>query len=192
MSTERILVHKSILRPFTEELKSTVAQLFNSDTPAPAPALAHSAAVEKNRRLISDAISKGAKLVYGDFDVNETSKYRMRPIIIGDVKKDMDLYYVESFGPSVSLMAVDSDEEAIAIANDTEYGLSSAVFTENLARGLKIARKIESGAVHINSMSVHDEASLPHGGVKNSGWGRFNANFGLDEFLKTKTVTFQT
>jgi len=107
------------------------------------------------------------------------------------VKKDMDLYYTESFGPTVTLLSVSSDEEALKIANDTEYGLSGAVFTKDLTRGLSLAKRIESGAIHINSMSVHDEPTLPHGGMKKSGFGRFNANAGLDEFVRTKTITFQ-
>ncbi|KAH6684671.1 aldehyde dehydrogenase domain-containing protein [Halenospora varia] len=191
MSTERILVHKSILDSFCQELSKAVSNIFESDPSAPAPAIAQAPGVEKNRKLISDAVSKGAKLVYGDLNTTEISKYRMRPVIVGGVTKEMNLYNTESFGPSVSLIAVESDEQAIEVANDTEYGLSGAVFTENLARGLYIAGRIESGAIHINSMSVHDEARLPHGGTKRSGWGRFNGQWGLDEFLKTKTITFQ-
>ena len=75
----------------------------------------------------------------------------MKPIVLEGVKEGMDLYYTESFGPTVSLFEVQSDEEAIQIANDTDYGLASAVFTEDLRRGLKIAKQIETGAVHINS-----------------------------------------
>jgi acyl-CoA reductase-like NAD-dependent aldehyde dehydrogenase len=75
----------------------------------------------------------------------------------------------------VSFVEVDDEQEAIKVAGRTEYGLSSLVFTKDLARCLRIAKKIESGAVHINSMSVHDEPALPHGGVKVSGWGRFGA-----------------
>ena len=90
----------------------------------------------------------------GDINAKEQSAYRIRPVIISDVKKEMDIFYTESFGPTFSLIAVDSDEEAIEIANDTDYGLSGAVFTESLGRGLKIAKEIDSGAIHINSMSV--------------------------------------
>ncbi|KAK4951118.1 hypothetical protein LTR28_006898 [Elasticomyces elasticus] len=103
----------------------------------------------------------------------------------------MDIFYTESFGPSVALISVKDDEEAIELANDTEYGLSGSVFTEDLRRGLRIAKAIDSGAVHINGMSVHDEAALPHGGVKKSGWGRFNAQWGMEEFLKIKVVTYR-
>ena len=114
----------------------------------------------------------------------------MRPIVIEGITKDMDLYYTESFGPTVSLFSFEDEDEAIDMANDTEYGLSAAVFTESLTTGLRVAKRIESGAVHINGMSVHDEPALPHGGVKKSGWGRFNASFGLEEFLRCKTVTW--
>jgi acyl-CoA reductase-like NAD-dependent aldehyde dehydrogenase len=89
---------------------------------------------------------------------------KMRPVIVKGTTKDMDLFYMESFGPTVSLIAVKGDEEASELANDTAYGLSSAVFTRGLGRGLRFARGIESGAVHINGMTVHDETALPHGG----------------------------
>jgi len=102
----------------------------------------------------------------------------------------MDLYRTESFGPTVSFIVVDTEEEALRIANDTEYGLSAAVFTEDLRTGLRFAKEIESGAVHINGMSVHDESGLPHGGVKQSGYGRFGS-MGMDEWVRTKTVTYK-
>ncbi|KAI7191670.1 salicylaldehyde dehydrogenase [Hortaea werneckii] len=192
MSTERILVNRKILPQFTEALNAAAAQVYSPE--GDAPVLVAPPGVQKNQHLRSDAVQKGAKVAFGSVDdttkTKETSAHRLRPIIISDVKKEMEIYYAESFGPSVSLIAVDSDEDAIAIANDTEYGLSGAVFTENLGRGLKIAKEVESGAVHINSMTVHDEAALPHGGVRKSGWGRFNAEWGMEEFLKTKTVTY--
>ncbi|KAK0884452.1 hypothetical protein LTR87_001795 [Friedmanniomyces endolithicus] len=188
MATERILVNRKILDKFAEALKGASEKIYAAE--GEAPVLVAKATVEKNHKLLADAVAKGGKVIAGDVDPREDSAYRMRPVIVSDVKKGMDLYYTESFGPSVSLIAVESDEEAIEIANDTEYGLSGAVFTQNLGRGLKIAKQIDSGAVHINSMSIHDEATLPHGGVKKSGWGRFNAQWGLEEFLKLKTVTY--
>ena len=145
----------------------------------------------KNGKLLQDAISKGAKASYGDPNSKMDLATAMRPVIIEGVQKDMDLYYTESFGPTVSLFVVENDDEAIKIANDTEYGLASAVFTENLQRGLRIARQIETGAVHINSMSVHDETSLPHGGAKKSGFGRFNGEEGLREWVRLKTITWK-
>jgi len=196
MSSERVLVHKSIKPQFLEAFKGAVDGIFGGDKPAPVTVV--SAAIEKNKKLISDAVTKGAKVVHGDHEkeelhpeTQEPSGTRMRPVIVEGVKKGMDLYYTESFGPSVSLIEFETEEEAIQIANDTEYGLSGAVFTENLGRGLRIAKQIETGAVHINSMTVHDEWTLPHGGAKASGHGRFNAHWGIEEFLRTKTITYQ-
>ncbi|KAK5165814.1 uncharacterized protein LTR77_008737 [Saxophila tyrrhenica] len=188
MATERVLVHRSILDQFANALSNAAEKVYASS--GEAPLLIASSGVEKNRKLLKDAEAKGARVLHGDIDVSEESAHRIRPVVISDVKKEMDIFYTESFGPSVSLIAVGSDEEAVEVANDTEYGLSGAVFTENLGRGLRIAREVESGAVHINSMTVHDEATLPHGGVKKSGWGRFNAQWGMEEFLKLKTVTY--
>ncbi|ORX97392.1 Aldehyde/histidinol dehydrogenase [Clohesyomyces aquaticus] len=196
MATERILVHKAIKPQFIEAFKGAAEAIFGGEKPA--PILIASAGVDKNKRLISEAVKAGAKVVHGDHEkeevhpeTREASKTRMRPIIVDGVNKDMELYHTESFGPSVSIIEIESDEQAIQIANDTEYGLSGAVFTQDLARGLRVARQIESGAIHINAMTVHDETNLPHGGAKMSGWGRFNGNWGLEEFLRIKTITYQ-
>ena len=195
MATERILVHNKIERHFAEVLKVTMDNFFASsrkDTKSmDVPQLISSAPVEKNKRLLADAISKGANVVYGDERGAEKSPTRMRPVVLENVKKEMDIYYTESFGPTVSIYTFENDEEAIELANDTEYGLTGAVFTEDLRRGLKIARAIKTGAVHINSMTVHDEPLLPHGGTKNSGFGRFNGLIGLDEWARTKVVTWR-
>ncbi|KAF2481176.1 salicylaldehyde dehydrogenase [Neohortaea acidophila] len=188
MATERVLVHRKAVGEFAEALKGAAEKVYAPT--GDAPVLVAQATVEKNHKLLHDAAEKGAKVLYGDPKAQEQSPYRIRPVIISDVTKDMDVFYTESFGPIAALIAFDSDEEAIDIANDTEYGLSGAVFTQSLGRGLKIAKEIDTGAVHINSMTVHDEATLPHGGVKKSGWGRFNAQWGVEEFLKLKTVTY--
>jgi acyl-CoA reductase-like NAD-dependent aldehyde dehydrogenase len=189
MSTERILVHKNVRAEFEKKLVGAIDAIFGQSKDA--PVLINSTAVAKNKKLAQDALSKGASLLYGDINAEEANGSRMRPIVLSDIKTDMDLYKTESFGPSVSLYEIETEEEALRIANDTEYGLSSAVFTEDLRRGLRFAKEIETGAVHINSMSVHDESTLPHGGAKASGYGRFNASVGLDEWVRTKTVTFK-
>lgn len=152
MATERVLVNRKIIDQFAQALKGASEKVYAPN--ADAPVLVAKAGVDKNHKLLSDAVSKGAKVVMGDVNAHEQSAYRIRPVIVSDVKKEMDIYYTESFGPSVSLIAVDGDEDAIDIANDTEYGLSGAIFTQSLGRGLKIAREVDSGAVHINSMSV--------------------------------------
>ncbi|EQL01082.1 aldehyde dehydrogenase [Ophiocordyceps sinensis CO18] len=189
MSTERILVHTSVKQQFVEALTAAVEKHYPSS--ADALTLISSAAVERNKQLVADAANKGASVIHGDVHAPQASQTRLRPIIVDNVTADMDIYQAESFGPTVSLIAIESEEEAVRIANDTDFGLSSAVFTEDLRRGLRLAREIETGAVHINGKTVHDEAVLPHGGAKASGYGRFNSTRGLDEWVRTKNVTFR-
>lgn len=192
MATERILVNAKIADEFRSALKATMDQVFSEGPQGMGvPQLVTSAPVEKNKKLLTDALAKGAKTLYGDASHNEESKTKMRPVVIENIKPGMDIYHTESFGPTVSLYVVNSDEEALEIANDTDYGLASAVFTEDLRRGLRIAKQLETGAVHINSMTIHDEPALPHGGAKKSGFGRFNGLPGLDEWVRSKVITWK-
>lgn len=186
MSTERIIVHRSVAGEFESTLKKVIAEVF----PQPG-VLINGNALAKNKKLLHDATAKGAELVYiSDPATITEGATRMGNVVIKNVTPQMDLYYTESFGSSVSLFVVDTEEEAFRLANDTEYGLTSAVFTEDLRTGLRFAKGIEAAACHLNGMTVHDEPGLPHGGFKNSGFGRFGA-VGLDEWLQTKTVTFK-
>ncbi|KAJ6441304.1 vanillin dehydrogenase [Purpureocillium lavendulum] len=189
MSTEKIIVHHSIKSKFSEALVAAVAMGYPAAKDA--PVLTNSAAVDKNKALVANAKSKGGKLLIGNPDEKEVTSTRLRPVVIDNVTTAMDIYKTESFGPTVSLLEVDSEAEAIRLANDTEYGLSSSVYTEDLRRGLRFAKAIEAGAVHINNMSIHDEPALPHGGAKGSGHGRFNGVRGLDEWVRTKNITFR-
>ncbi|KIW11318.1 hypothetical protein PV08_10618 [Exophiala spinifera] len=193
MATERILVHAKVADEFRSALRQTMDQVFGPEAQGGmgVPQLVAALPVTKNKALLADAVSKGATAVYGDPTHSEASATKMRPVVVENVKPGMDIYHTESFGPTVSLYVVQSDDEAVAIANDTDYGLSSSVYTEDLRRGLRIARQIESGAVHINTMTVHDEAALPHGGVKKSGFGRFNGLPGLEEWVRTKVITWK-
>ena len=143
MSTERILVHSSIADQFREALKTAMGKTYGNESPA--PILVTAPPVQKNKKLVEQALSKGAKILTGDINAKEHSETRMRPIVVDSVTKDMDIYQTESFGPTVSLIVVESEDEAIEIANDTEYGLSSAVFTQDLAAGLRVAKQIETG-----------------------------------------------
>lgn len=143
MATERIVVQRSIADAFRQKLTETTEKLFGKD--APALVLVNAAAVAKNKKLVADAVSQGAKLLYGDLNTSESTNAGMRPIVVDGVTKEMDLYATESFGPTVSLIVVETEEDAVSLANDTEYGLTSAVFTSNLFRGLRLAEQIESG-----------------------------------------------
>jgi vanillin dehydrogenase len=112
--------------------------------------------------------------------------------VIDHVTPGMDVYSQESFGNLVSIVRVDDDEEALRIANDTEYGLSAAVFSGNITRAMSIAQRIESGICHINGATVHDEAQMPFGGVKASGYGRFGGKAAIAEFTDLRWITIQT
>ncbi|RDW58214.1 hypothetical protein BP6252_13625 [Coleophoma cylindrospora] len=195
MSTDRIIVHSAIAPAFMAALKEVLAS--NADTTSLPPTLVTAASKARVQNLISSALSSGATFLHGSSEtytsptVDESQSVRFAPAILDNVKEDMSVWKDEAFASLAACMIVRDDEEAVKVANRGGYGLSAAIFTENLRKGLALARKLESGAVHINSMTVHDEPVLPHGGVKNSGWGRFNGKEGLEEFLVTKSVTWQ-
>ncbi|KAF2733853.1 aldehyde dehydrogenase family protein [Polyplosphaeria fusca] len=187
MGTDRILVHSSIARDFVNVLNEQLAAAAKSSDPL--PNVVSVASKTRLAKLITEAISHGAKVVAGN-DTQSTPGAGFIPTILQDVNAKSEFHQEEGFGPLASIVTFNNEEEAISFANSTPYGLSAAVFTKDLRRGFSIAKKLESGAVHINSMTVHDEAALPMGGMKNSGWGRFNAEEGMDEFLIRKCVTW--
>ena len=191
MSTERILVHSSIAEAFKAEFRAATEMVFGEGATKGLPVVTSTSAT-KNRALVADALSKGASLLGGEDGSKQTSDvpHYMRPTVLTNVKDGMNIYKQESFGPSVSVYTYETEEEAIALANNTEYGLSAGVFSQDLGKAFRVAEALESGAVHINSMTVHDEFGLPHGGVKASGYGRFNGTQGIEEFLYSKTVTW--
>ncbi len=145
-------------------------------------------AAERVDELLQDAISKGARVVAG----GSREATVMRPTILDDVRPDMKIYHEESFGPVVFIIRTTSDEEAIRIANDTQFGLTASVFSQNIARALAIARRVQSGMCHINGSTVHDEAQMPFGGAKDSGYGRFGGRAGIDEFTELRWITINT
>ncbi|KAH8691511.1 Aldehyde/histidinol dehydrogenase [Talaromyces proteolyticus] len=189
MSTERIIVNASVVGNFRTALKAALNRLFGPDKAA--PILINEKSTVKVQALLDDAVKKGASVLHGSLFYADDGGNRLRPVVLEDVKPGMRIYHEESFGPSVSLYTVADDEQALQLANDTPYGLTAAVFTEDLRRGLKFAKRLETGAVHINNMTIHDEVSLPHGGVGDSGFGRFNGSDGLREWVRTKAITWR-
>lgn len=179
MGTERVIVMRPVAEKFLEILKKE-AQAFSAGSAVTADG------AKRTESLVRDAIQQGAKLEFGHSSRQDAS---LQPTILSGLTKDMDLFYTESFGPNITLLTVDTVDEAVALANDTGYGLSASIFSRNTSKALRCARRIETGACHINSMTVHDEPFLPHGGAKDSGFGRFGAQWGLDEFLQIRTVT---
>jgi benzaldehyde dehydrogenase (NAD) len=108
------------------------------------------------------------------------------------VTRSMKLFREESFGPVVAIVCAQDEAHAIRLANDTDYGLSAAVFTKDTARGLRVARQIKCGMCHINGPTVHDEAHMPFGGLKGSGYRRFGGQAGIDAFTELRWITIET
>jgi benzaldehyde dehydrogenase (NAD) len=116
----------------------------------------------------------------------------MPATLLDGVTPAMRIYHEESFAPVKAIVRVQGVEAAVACANDNEYGLSAAVFGRDIARAMQVAQRIESGICHVNGPTVHDEAQMPFGGVKGSGWGRFGGKAGIDEFTELRWITVQT
>ena len=112
--------------------------------------------------------------------------------VLDRVTPAMRIYAEESFGPVKPVIRVKGVEEAVRVANDTEYGLSAAVFGKDIARAMSVARRIQSGICHINAPTVHDEGQMPFGGTKASGYGRFGGKAAIDEFTELRWITIQT
>lgn len=137
--------------------------------------------------VIADAVAKGAKLKAG----GKRTGTVVEATVLDHVTPDMRVYAEESFGPVKPVIRVRGEDEAIRVANDTEYGLSAAVFSKDIQRALAVAARIESGICHINGPTVHDEAQMPFGGVKDSGYGRFGGKAGIAEFTELRWITIQ-
>ena len=190
MSTERIIVLDSIADTFVEAFAKKAASLTAGDPregKTPLGSLVSAEAASRIRVLVDDAVSKGARRVAG----GGGDGTMLDAIAVDGVTPAMRLYSEESFGPVVSIIRAGSIDEAVSIANESEFGLSAAVFGRDQARALSVAARIESGICHVNGPTVHDEAQMPFGGVKASGYGRFGGTAGIAEFTELRWVTLQ-
>ncbi|OEC99945.1 aldehyde dehydrogenase [Rhizobium sp. YK2] len=189
MSTERIIVDEKVADAFVEKLSAKAKGLPAGDPRGHVVlgSLVSLQAAERVEEMVQDAIAKGAALVAGG---NRTGAI-MEATLVDKVTPDMRIYSEESFGPAKSVIRVNGDDEAIRVANDTEYGLSSAVFSGDIQRAMAVARRIESGICHINGPTVHDEAQMPFGGVKASGYGRFGGRAAIAEFTDLRWITVE-
>jgi len=191
MSTERILVDEKVADTFAQKFVAKVRTLSCGDPrkgEVVLGAVVGIPTVDRVQALVTDAVAKGAKVLLSG-DAQGTI---MPAVIVDHVTSGMQIFCEESFGPSVSITRFQSVEEAIQLANDTEYGLSAAVFARDIARALEVAKRIDSGMCHINGPTVHDEAQMPFGGVKASGYGRFGGKAAVDEFTELRWITIQT
>ena len=190
MATERIVVDDSIADEFVEKLARKADSLPAGD-PAKGDvvlgAVISRDAADRIESLIVDAIQKGARLAAG----GHRDGTIMEATVLDDVTPAMRIYGEESFGPVVAVVRVRGVEEAIRVANDNEYGLASAVFGRDVGRALEVAKRIDAGITHINGPTVHDEAQMPFGGVKGSGYGRFGGKAAIAEFTDLRWITIE-
>ncbi len=189
MSTERIIVHQAVADAFVAKLAARAAALPAGDPRGHVVlgSLISLDAAKKMEELIGDAQAKGAKLVAG----GKRTGTVVEATLLDFVTPDMRVYAEESFGPVKPIIRVADEDEAVRVANDTEYGLSSAVFSSDVQRALAVAARIQSGICHINGPTLNDEAQMPFGGVKGSGYGRFGGKAAIAEFTDLRWITIE-
>jgi len=191
MSTERVIIEESVADVFADKLARRVASLPSGDprqSDVVLGSVVDKATVERVHGLVEQAVAQGAKLLTGGTAQGTV----MQGVVVDHVTADMALFREETFGPQVSITRVHSIEEAVRLANDTEYGLSAAVFSRDIGVALAVANQIDSGICHINGPTVHDEPQMPFGGVKASGYGRFGGKAALEHFTELRWITVQT
>ncbi|MFJ9993574.1 NAD-dependent succinate-semialdehyde dehydrogenase [Pseudomonas putida] len=189
-AANRFYVQRGIHAEFSQRLAARMAALRVGDGADPQTQcgpLINAGAVEKVASLVRDALDKGARLLAGG-DAPQRVGYFYNPTVLVDVPANADLLREEIFGPVAPIVVFDHEDEAIEAANATEYGLMAYVFTRDLARGMRISERLESGMIGLNRGIVSDPAA-PFGGVKQSGLGREGAHHGMLEFLEAKYIS---
>jgi salicylaldehyde dehydrogenase len=191
MSTERLIVDHKIADEFVAKFVEKAKALASGDPAVNqqcviGPMINASSGVRIND-LLQDALDKGAKLVCGGVADGAV----MPATILDHVKSNMKIYDEETFGPITVVIRVDGPQEAIAVANDSAYGLSSGVYGHDVNRAIAVAMELEYGSVHVNGSTVQNEAQAPYGGTKASGYGRFDGRAVIDEFTELKWLTIE-
>jgi acyl-CoA reductase-like NAD-dependent aldehyde dehydrogenase len=190
MSTERVIVERPIADAFIEKLAQRAGALKAGDPRDPSVAigpLINQSALDKVDAASWEAVKDGAELVVG----GKHDGLVYHPTIVTDVKYDMRIFTDQTFGPVAPIVIVDDAEEALQVANNSKYGLSSGIITNDFNRALMMARKLETGMVHIGDQTINDEPQVPFGGVKGSGYGRMGGKAALDEFTELRWISVQ-
>ncbi|MFF5818047.1 aldehyde dehydrogenase family protein [Lysinibacillus capsici] len=190
MAINRIIVVKEVYEEFKNEFLSLVKQLRTgnpSDDNTHIGPLINSEQISRIQEDVNLSVSLGAQIILD----GKAEGCLLEPIILTEVTHDMPIVKNEVFGPVASIIKVDSEQEAIEMANDTIYGLTASVFTNNLYHGMKVAKQIKAGMVHVNDQPANDEAHVPFGGEKSSGIGRFNAEWAIEKFTTVKWIGVQ-
>ncbi|HEV7625807.1 MAG TPA: aldehyde dehydrogenase family protein [Streptomyces sp.] len=192
MSGDRILLHASLAEEFTEKFTAKVAALPHGAPTDPTTVIGpmvSAASADRVAALVKDAVEKGAEVLTG----GGAPRNAVHPAtVLTGITDGMALQDEEAFGPVCTLATFTDDDEAVALANATEHGLTCGIITENGTHGLRVARRVRTGIVHVNDQSVADEPQVPFGGVKASGYGRFGGRWGIEAFSNTRWVTLAT
>jgi succinate-semialdehyde dehydrogenase / glutarate-semialdehyde dehydrogenase len=186
-AANRFLVHADVAAEFAERLSDRVRQLVvgaGSDPGVTVGPLINEAAVEKARRLVADAVERGARLRVGGGSVDGPGTFFV-PTVLTEVPAGAAILDEEIFGPVVAMSTFRTEDEAVSVANDTDYGLVSYVFTQDLARAQRLVDTLDTGMMGLN-VGVVSNAAAPFGGVKQSGIGREGGAEGIHEYLETK------
>jgi acyl-CoA reductase-like NAD-dependent aldehyde dehydrogenase len=182
MSTDIVLVPEKLKSAFY----SVVRQRLESASAVQVKHVINRQSSTRILGLLDDAARKGATVITASSLDGEHGP--LYGTVIEGLTRDMEFWQTESFGPVVGIATYESLDEAVDMINECEYGLSGAIYTASSLQAIPLARRLDTGAVHINGPTFHDGFTLPHGGNKNSGFGRFGSHWAFEEFLQTKTV----
>jgi succinate-semialdehyde dehydrogenase/glutarate-semialdehyde dehydrogenase len=188
-AAKRFIVVESVADKFIEKFKLALGALNAGDPLDEATTLgplSSEGALVQLLGQVEQAVAKGAKLVMGGKRIDRAGAY-MQPTILTDVKPDNPAFRDEFFGPVAMFFRVKDEDAAIALANDSDFGLGGSVFTKDIARGKRVASRVETGMMFVNNISWTD-AELPFGGIKDSGYGRELGDMGIQAFVNKKLV----
>lgn len=188
MSTEKLLVHEKVWQPFMDRFLARARKLKTGHTNDPTNVigpLVNTRQAQRVKALIDDAVAKGATVELG----GRAWDNFIEPTVLTNVNAGMNIWHDETFGPVVVVAPFRDEDEAVALNNDTEYGLTAAVWSRDEARALRMAMRLETGIAHVNCQNINDEPHVPFGGTKASGVGRYGGRWSLDAFTELRWIT---
>jgi len=194
MSTDRIIIDNSLVDDFIPRYVERVEALTVGDPADPTTVvgpLINTRGAQRVSKLVEDAATKGAILLTGDGTIEGPNGTLIRPVVLTDVTRDMDIYGSEIFGPATVIHPVESPDAAVNLANDSDYGLTGGVISRDLNAALDVVARVRTGIIHINEQGIADEPMAPFGGVKNSGYGKFGGTAGIESFTEQRWITIQ-